>query len=404
MKLFYNLGVNMYTFAVRLASLWSPKAKKWVKGRKDVWEKLEKFNPSQMVYWFHCASLGEFEQGRPLMEAIKQNQNCQIVVTFFSPSGYEIRKNYEGADLVVYLPKDSSKNARRFIKCVQPKFVFFIKYEFWANYILTCKQEGIPVYSVAALFRKNQSFFTWYGGYMRKVLGAFNHIFVQNEHSQKLLSSIQIDSTVCGDTRYDRVMQNASKVQQYPKIEKYFGNEVFILGSIWSEDLDVVKSSLSNLTDQKVIIAPHEISDSFIRKIESEIKLDSVRYSQFVKDDFQGSPQLLIIDNIGMLMNLYQYGSIAYVGGAFKTGLHNILEPASFGLPVIFGNKFEKFPEAFSFIEAGIGFSVDDAASFENTFQKVKSLKEINGKVLSFMKENQGATEKILNKIIEEQS
>ncbi|MBD3638429.1 MAG: 3-deoxy-D-manno-octulosonic acid transferase [Crocinitomicaceae bacterium] len=396
MKFFYTLGVNFYTLGVRIASLWNPKARKWVDGRRDVWKKLEQFQPKKNIYWFHCASLGEFEQGRPIIEEIKSRQNCQIVITFFSPSGYEVRKGYREADLVVYLPKDSASNARRFIDVVQPDHVFFIKYEFWAHYIFECRARNIPVYSVSALFRRDQVFFTGYGGFMRKVLKEFTKIFVQNESSKALLNEIEIEAIVSGDTRYDRVMKNAEKVVQYEAIETFCrGGKVMICGSIWQEDLEVIKDKIGELEDWKVIIAPHEISPRFIEKIKRSINLKSICYSQI--DSFSDE-RLLIIDNIGMLMNLYQYGQIAFIGGAFRTGLHNILEPAAFGLPVIFGNKYSKFPEAYEFIENGIGFSVANKSQFSAVLDELMK-SDLKEKVNRFMHSHTGATEIVLNEL-----
>lgn len=393
MKLFYTIGVNLYTFGVHVASIWSSKAKKWVNGRKNVWNEISTFEAGDHVYWFHCASLGEFEQGRPLMEEIKAKEHCQIVVTFFSPSGYEVKKDYNGADLVVYLPKDSKKNASRFLGLINPTHVVFIKYEFWANYILECKNREIPIYSVAALFRKDQVFFTAYGGFMRKILKSFSRIFVQNTASQELLASIDIESEICGDPRYDRVMRNAASVESYDDIENFCkGKKVLICGSIWADDLRVIQNQLSILKDWKVIVAPHEISEQFVSKIETGIRLSSIRYSEMSNYDMQ---DLLIIDNVGMLMNVYQYGDMAFVGGGFKTGLHNILEPAAFGLPVIFGDQFEKFPEAFEFIEGGIGFSVENEDSFVRVFSEL-STTDFTQKVKEFMESRRGATEAIL--------
>lgn len=349
------------------------------------------------MVWFHCASLGEFEQGRPLMEEIKTNQKCQIVLTFFSPSGYEVRKNYAGADLVIYLPKDSRKNARRFLNAVQPSQVFFVKYEFWANYIFECGLRNIPIYSVAALFRKDQIFFRNYGGFMRSVLKAFTQIFVQNEASRDLLESIHIQSTVCGDTRYDRVMKNAEKVIKYPEVANFCDSKkVLVCGSIWDEDLEVIAGRINQLGDWKIIIAPHEISEKFISRIEGSIKRKSIRYSRI---DFLKDEAVLIIDNVGMLMNLYQYGDVAFVGGGYRTGLHNILEPAAFGLPVFFGNRVEKFPEAATFIENGIGFVVEDSKTFEQVFDEVQN-KVTREQVKAFMQSKRGATDVILKSLI----
>lgn len=397
MKIFYTLGVNLYTFAVSIAAIWVPKAKKLIRGRRAAWGQLSSFEPKSTVIWFHCASLGEFEQGRPLMERIKEEKDCQIVLTFFSPSGYEIRKDYDGVDLVVYLPKDSKRNARKFLNAIKPAHVFFIKYEFWANYILECNSRDIPIYSVAALFRKDQIFFKSYGGFMRKVLRSFSKVFVQNEESQEILKKIDVASTVCGDTRYDRVMKNAENVKKYPEVKQFCSNaQVLVCGSIWEEDLNVLQKKINDLSEWKIIIAPHEINERFLAKIESSIQKSSVRYSLM---DENSDEEVLIIDNVGMLMNLYQYGDIAFVGGGFRTGLHNILEPAAFGLPVFFGNKYDKFPEAYSFIENDIGFPVSNSEQFYFKLDQV--LNNVpKEKVKTFMKSQMGATDMILKEFI----
>jgi 3-deoxy-D-manno-octulosonic-acid transferase len=396
MKLFYTLGVNAYYFAVLMASMFNPKAKKWIRGRKEVWSNFAFFKPGEKVYWFHCASLGEFEQGRPIIEALKEKEQCQIVISFFSPSGYEIRQNYELADLVIYLPKDSRKNAKRLLEAIKPTTVFFIKYEFWANYILCCKERQIPIYLISALFRDEQVFFKSYGGFMREVLQSFTKIFVQNNDSNALLNGIGIPSVVAGDTRYDRVMANANKVVSYEDVDRFCGDsKVLICGSIWQEDLDVIKKKLNDINDWKIIIAPHEISEKFISQIQEVITRPTLRYSEI--ENFTDE-EVLIIDNIGMLMNLYQYGDLAFIGGAFRTGLHNILEPAAFGLPVLFGDKFDKFPEAFTFIENGIGFSVADKEDFKRVFDVVAN-QQLGEKVKSFMNSQKGATAKILEEI-----
>jgi 3-deoxy-D-manno-octulosonic-acid transferase len=417
MKFLYSIGVWLYTAAVNIAALWNPKAKKWVVGRRESLQKLENFSlrpfrlPSMTdtgkavepihppLYWFHCASLGEFEQGRPLIETLKTKSDCQIVVSFFSPSGYEIRKNYDLADLIFYLPVDSKKNAKKVFDYLNPTAVFFIKYEFWANYIFEAKSREIPFYSVSAVLRKNQIFFKWYGGYMRSVLNACTTIFVQNETSKNLLDSIKINSVLAGDTRYDRVMKNAEKAQRFPNIDSFTqGHKIFVCGSLWLPDLQTISAALQNLGDNwKIILTTHEIDEAHLKEAEgffSSQKL--IRYSKL--NDQNSDSKILLIDNVGMLMHLYGYADLAYVGGAFKTGLHNILEPASFGLPVIFGPRHEKFPEAKLFIENGIGFSVSDAIDFESVLKKLQS-ENLKEKVIAFMNSQKGATNLIINSL-----
>lgn len=400
MKLVYHLSIRAYAFAIRIAALWNPKAKKWIKGRRAVWDALSNWQPKEeKVYWFHCASLGEFEQGRPIIEELKNQESCTVVITFFSPSGYEIRKNYELADLVVYLPKETKHNVTRFLEIVRPTTVFFIKYEFWATYIEESKKLGAKIYSIAATFRKNQLFFKWYGGFMRKVLRNFDEIFTQDKHSSELLSTIGITTIIAGDTRYDRVLRNASNVSSIPLIEDFIGNsKVFVIGSSWREDDEVLKETLQQLSQAwKVIIAPHEIGETRILDLRQKFGKKTILYSELQagkKDDAEH----LIIDNIGMLMNIYQYADIAYVGGAFGKGLHNILEPAAFNTPVIFGANYQKFREASLFIEAGIGFSVKNSSECLQTFQHLSTV-DLSEKISQFMLAHQGATSCIMSEL-----
>ena len=417
MKFLYSIGVWLYTAAVNIAALWNPKAKRWVVGRRESLQKLEKFShrpfrlPSMTdtgkavepihppLYWFHCASLGEFEQGRPLIEALKARSDCQIAVSFFSPSGYEIRKNYELADLIFYLPVDSKKNAKKVFESLNPTAVFFIKYEFWANYIFEAKSREIPFYSISAVFRKNQIFFKWYGGYMRSVLKACTTIFVQNDTSKKLLDSIGINSVHAGDTRYDRVMKNAEKAQRFPLVDSFAkDHKIFVCGSLWLPDLQAISEGLNNLGDDwKIILTTHEIDEVHLKEAEHFFSAQKIiRYSKL--DDQNTDAKILMIDNVGMLMHLYGYADLAYVGGAFKTGLHNILEPASFGLPVVFGPHHEKFPEAKLFIENGIGFAISNANEFEFTLRKLQA-ENLKEKVLAFMNSQKGATNIIVNSV-----
>jgi 3-deoxy-D-manno-octulosonic-acid transferase len=428
MKLIYSFGVWLYSAAVHVASLWNAKAKKWVSGRRESFAVLENFsegkskkgkdkraletldsqtkslilNPLSSTYWFHCASLGEFEQGRPLMEALKAQENCQIAVSFFSPSGFEIRKNYELADVVFYLPVDSKKNAQKVFELLQPKAVFFIKYEFWANYILESQKRKIPFYSVAAVFRKNQIFFRWYGSYMRQILKACTQIFVQHNSSQKLLKEIGIESIVSGDTRYDRVMKNAEKARRFELIDVFVNSKkVFVCGSLWRPDLEAVSEGLKNLGNEwKIILTTHEIDETHLTEAESFFSGKKiVRYSKLSAQN--SDAEILLIDNVGMLMHVYGYANMAYVGGAFKTGLHNILEPASFGLPVIFGPHHKKFPEAPLFIDNGIGFSISSAAEFKLVLENLQT-KNLKDEVLNFMNSQRGATDLILKTVLKQ--
>ena len=398
MKFLYSLGIRSYSFLICIASLWNPKAKLWMEGRKSVWKQLDQWESNgKPAYWFHCASLGEFEQGRPLMEALKEKESCQLIVTFFSPSGYEIRKNYELADLVVYLPRENRKNVKRFLTVLNPSKVFFVKYEFWATYLFEAKKLGAAVYSVSAVFRADQIFFKPFGGFMRKVLKTFDHVFVQDKKSEDLLAKIGIEATLAGDTRYDRVMANAEKVRPYPEIEKFInGKKVLVVGSSWAQDDQVIKECLNDPDfEWKVIMAPHEIGEDRIKTIEATFEKRAIRYSNITSNE---EAQILIIDNIGMLMNVYQYADIAYVGGAFGKGLHNILEPACFGVPVIFGDRFEKFTEAFDFIAHDVGYSVSTSTDFIKIFNELVG-GDPSKRVIVFMKGRLGATAAILDLI-----
>ena len=389
---FYNLGIRLYIIAVSIASVFNPKAKKWVTGRKNFFKKLPKIEKS--VTWFHCASLGEFEQGRPIIEEYrKRYPNEYILLTFFSPSGYEVMKNYPVANEVQYLPADTPKNARKFIGHYQPKEIYFIKYEFWLNYINEAKKAGASIYSISVIFRENQRFFNWYGSAFKSALQKFDHFFVQDDKSVELLKTINIiKSTVAGDTRYDRVFENASTVKPLHKIEDWLnGEKAFVIGSSWEADETILAHLLNENIKAKVILAPHEIRENHIRYIENTFyNLKKQRYTK--TDEIQKDTQLLIIDCIGILSSAYQYGEIAYVGGAFGSGLHNILEPAIFGLPVIFGPKHLRFPEAQLFIDNGIGFSVKSDIELLNKYQHIQSnLKELQSKTKYFTENQRGA-------------
>lgn len=398
---FYNLGIWLYTFVVNIASLFNPKAKKWVAGRKNFFKNLPKIEKA--VVWFHCASLGEFEQGRPIIEEWrKRYPNSYILVTFFSPSGYEVMKNYSVADEVQYLPVDTAKNAKKFIAHYQPEVIFFIKYEFWLNYINEAKKTGASIYSISAIFRENQRFFKWYGSAFKSALQKFDYFFVQDDKSVELLKSINITkTTIAGDTRYDRVFENASSAKKISKIESWLaGEKAFIIGSSWEADEKILTPLLNENIKGKVILAPHEIKENHLKYIESAFfSLKKQRYTK--TEEIQPETQLLIIDCIGILSSVYQYGQTAYVGGAFGSGLHNILEPSIFGLPVIFGPKHEKFPEAQLFIDNGIGFSVNSDTELLSKYQHIHSnLNELQSKTKSFTESQRGAKEIIFKTLV----
>ena len=405
MHFFYNLGIIGYGIFLRIAALFNPKAKKWVIGRTN-WRKnvTDNYVSSSTCIWFHCASLGEFEQGRPLIEKIKKlNPNQKIVLTFFSPSGYEIRKNYELVDLVSYLPLDTPKNARDFIRLINPSQAYFIKYEFWANYLFELQTKEIPVYCVSGLFRKEQRFFKKNNHFFKQVLHTFSHFFVQNESSAKLLSDIGLTNvTISGDTRYDRVIENATRTQPHPILERFKSTEIVcVIGSSWSIDESLIMPLINNgLLNNRIVIAPHETNSAHITQLEKLLTTKSIKLSECTITTNFDDIRVLIIDSIGLLANAYQYGDYAYVGGAFGKGLHNILEPAVFGLPVIFGPHHQKFPEAQQFIDAGIGFSITSSELFlAKRAYILDHLEELTKKTKSFIHSQSGASTIILNHI-----
>jgi len=405
---FYQIFIHLFSFSIRIASLFNKKAGLLVKGRRNIFVNLKsKISDQQRVVWFHCASLGEFEQVRPLMERFRNKDlGYKILVTFFSPSGYEIRKNFEGADFIFYLPMDTKLNVQGFLDIVNPSHVFFVKYDFWYNYLNELHVRKIPTYLVSANFRQEQ-FNGLYGKYLRKVLAFFSHIFVQNESSEKLLLEKTINHvTVSGDLRYDKVAQTALKPKKMSLVEHFKTNDrIMIAGSTWIKDEEIIASCQLPTANWKLIIAPHEISEDHIQKIESMFK-DSLRYSVVSKEpvstalDKLQEAKVLIIDNIGMLSNLYQYADIAYIGGGFGSGIHNILEAVAFGVPVIFGPNHHKFPEANEIIEQGGGFCIADANDLKKAMELLlsdeKILKMASMTCRNFVGQRKGVTEKIL--------
>lgn len=403
MRWIYRTGIFLYGIAIKIAALKSTKAQNWVKGRVDqlhIFDSVE-YNNDDWV-WFHCASLGEFEQGRPVMEELrKKAPHYKILLTFFSPSGFEVRKAYTGADLVLYLPLDTESNVEKFLKTFQPKLAVFVKYEFWFGYLHALKEKNIPTLLISARFRSDQVFFKFYGGWFRKHLDCFTEIHVQDEDSAKLLKSIDYKRfIVSGDSRYDRVYSNAQSPQSLPLIENWIqGRKVLIAGSTWPEDDSVIFPWHSEYW--ALIVAPHEISEHRIRAIESSCGTTSIRYSELMK-----APQkshVLILDNVGMLLSVYALGNLAYVGGGFGKGLHNILEPAACGLPVLFGPKHAKFLEADDLIEHQGAQSISNHREFQTAFIKFgePEVNEVKKDLCSeFVKDRTGATEMIMKSIM----
>lgn len=406
MALLYELGMQFFSGALHLASLFNAKARKWVAGRRGWRERYAAgFQKKNKVLWVHAASLGEFEQGRPLIEGFREKHpGWQIVLTFFSPSGYEIRKNYPQADFVCYLPADTRRNARDFLAIIQPDAAIFVKYEFWANYLLALKKRSAPTLLVSALFRENQPFFRWYGAFWRRMLACFQHFFVQNRHSEQLLQSIGFQNiTVAGDTRVDRVLALAATAPENERVAAFArrgaGEKILIAGSSWEADEAIFLPALAapECRHFKSIIAPHEPSDRQVNRLVSAMP-DSIRYSQATPENLPAA-RTLLIDNIGMLNTLYRYGDIAYIGGGFGTGIHNTLEPAAYGLPIIFGPNYQKFEEARQLVARGGAFSIRNTAELIEALRRLdepETYRRASEQVQAFLLESRGATETIL--------
>lgn len=409
MTILYLLGIRIFQILVLLASPFNSKAKLWLKGRKTIFKSLKQnVDSNEKIYWIHCASLGEFEQGRPLIEALKNAYpQYKILLTFYSPSGYEIRKNYEHADYVYYLPLDTPLNAKHFVEMVKPQAVFFVKYEFWYFFLREINKRNIPLYLVSGIFRKNQRFFKPNGIKSRKMLKWFTHFFVQNEESKELLQSINITNvSVAGDTRFDRVYDITQKAKSLPLIESFTKDEiVLIAGSSWKADEELLLKYFNESTHQfKLIIAPHEIHKENITRIEKTIS-DSkkiLKFSEANKTNIHKA-DVLIIDSIGILSSVYKYGNIAYIGGGFGKGIHNILEAATFGLPILFGPNYLKFKEAIELIKLKGAFTIknyDELKSKLDSFLSNQERIKESGKISSkYVEQNRGATAHILNAI-----
>ncbi len=403
MQIVYSISVLFYGFIIRLASLFSVKARLWVKGRKNFFSQFSFTNPEKSkIIWFHASSLGEFEQGRPVIEAYRSlNPQHKIVLTFFSPSGYEIRKNYANADYICYLPLDTPRNACRFIDRIQPSAVFFIKYDFWYHYINTISKRKIPLYLISAVFRENQIFFKPWGRWYASLLRKFDHIFVQNENSALLLKTLHLNNvTVTGDTRFDRVHAIAMQQTENELIKKFAGNHFVIVGgSTWPADEALLFQFLQTTQHPvRLMIAPHEIDENHIAAIEKLAGNNCRRYTQGNIDD---DTRVLIIDTMGMLASLYRYGKIAYIGGGFGKGIHNILEAATYGLPVVFGPNYHKFNEATGLISLGGAFSIKTQHELISILNKMIEqpafLKHTSDLCSQFVKNNLGATQRIFS-------
>lgn len=409
MLLFYNLFIRLYYIAIRLAAIWNKKAAQWIEGRKNVFEELSnKISPADKIIWVHCSSAGEFEQGKPVIEALKQTYPAyKILVSFFSPSGYRVATKYQHADYITFLPLDTKSNAKRFLKIVHPRLIVFVKYEFWYHHLALAAFQHIPILLISATFRKDQIFFKSYGRFFRQMLFLFRHIFVQDEESLQLLQERGITHcSISGDTRFDRVRSIASKFSPIPMIENFLqGCQSIVAGSTWKDDEELLKAIELN-GRKKMVIAPHEIDEKHLAET-STIFPEAVRFSAFKEVAAETtSTEIIIIDNVGMLSRLYQYATITYVGGGFtKDGIHNILEAAVWGKPVIFGPNYKKYREASELIEAGGGFSVSNSEELkklaEKLFTNEQYLQAISEKAKNYVAVNTGATERILQTIYE---
>ena len=404
MNFLYNILIFKATLLLQILSIFSKKLKLFFDGRKQTFSKIDVLKDENVI-WFHAASLGEFEQARPIIEELKKNCNqYKILVTFFSPSGYEIRKNYNLADVICYLPLDSRSNARKFVEIVNPKFAIFVKYEFWPNLLNELKLNEIPTILVSGILREKQIFFKYYGGFMRESLKAFNHFFVQDRNSKGLLSSINLENvTIAGDTRFDRVSKILEQDNSLDFITEFKNNQhTIVAGSTWQEDEELLVNYINNEAseEEKFIIAPHNIKPEAILALQKSINKKTILYSAKA-DENLSEYTVFIIDTIGILTKIYAAADVAYVGGGLKTGLHNILEPATFGIPVVIGNNYDKFKEAVDLVNLKGCISICNQEEFSSILMKLKSdenYRKLTGSInQKYIQENLGATKIIMN-------
>ncbi len=416
MQIIYSLVIRCYYLAINLAGFFgNSKAKLWIKGRsslyKNLEQKLSEFEGKER-FWFHCASLGEFEQGRALIEKVrKEFPEAFILLTFFSPSGYEIRKNYQEVNFVSYLPLDTNKNARRFIKLLQPSKTVFIKYEFWYNFIIQINKTGKPIYIASAIFRPQQAFFKWYGSFFRKLLQKISHIFLQDKNSMRLLSEIGITNcSISGDTRFDRVYKVATESKPLQRIEEFTeNNKVIVAGSTWPDDEEILLKMFHALDQNnlKLILVPHEVSSHRIQQLKNKIINQANPKSVTLYSDktMNKNSAIMIVDIIGILSSAYKYATLTWVGGGFNNGIHNILEPAAHGKPIFFGPEFQKFKEAHELIASQSAFSVKDFIDGKRLMKKLLTdvdYLELTGKSAAYyVQQNTGATERIFRQVFQ---
>jgi len=411
MRFIYKIGIRLYFLLILLVAPFNIKARRWLRGRQGIWKKIRaNIKPGDNVVWVHCASLGEFEQGRPIIEEIRKTMpEKKILLTFFSPSGYELRKNYEGAHCVTYMPLDTRFNAWLFMNLVKPEIAFFIKYDYWYYFLRTLKKKNIPAYIVAAKFRRDQVFFKWYGAWYRSVLKFFTVLYVQNEESRRLLNVIGIKNVeVTGDTRFDRVYTISQRSVEYPWIEPFArGKKVIIAGSTWEKDEQLLINYLNNSgPDIRFIFAPHEISEKKLIRLIELIEHPTVRFTDNDKSSYLNA-KVLIVDTIGHLSSLYRYGNIAYIGGGFGRGIHNTLEAATYGLPVVFGPNYHKFREAVEMIERKAAFTINNYEDLKSVMDQLTTdenfLAGCSRLAKSYIESNLGATRLIIDRAMKVQ-
>ena len=405
--LLYNICILLYAQIVKIVALWDKKAKQWVEGRKGIFERMARsIDKSDKILWLHVASLGEFEQGRPIIEQVrKEHPEYKILLTFFSPSGYEIRKNYEGADYIFYLPIDTPRNVKRFLDIAHPEIVIFVKYEFWLNYLYELKARNIRTFVISAIFRQDSVFFKWYGSRWRQALDSYEQIFVQNEESKELLNKIGFDNIIiAGDTRFDRVAAIAQAAKKIDIIEQFKADSrLFVAGSTWGPDEDILQDLINDNPQIKFIIAPHEMNEARINKIIEATKGGAIRYTQCNAQTSFDNIQVLILDTVGILSSVYGYASWSYIGGGFGVGIHNTLEAATFALPIAFGPNYHKFKEARDMVALGVATKVENAKDLQKWFTPLRdndeALMKVSVAAKDYTTKNQGATS-LITKIV----
>lgn len=405
MHLLYNFGIRLYHFLVWIVSFRNPKAKKWLVGRRNLFTRIsQQILPGEPLLWFHASSVGEFEQARPVIEGVKRNfPGYKILLTFFSPSGYELRKDYPLADYVFYLPSDTPANAARFLDLVKPEKVFFVKYEFWFNYLTELKKRGIPTYIFSAIFRPSQFFFKPWGKWFLKALKAYTHIFVQNQSSFDILKKFEFDNvSISGDTRLDRVAQIALASAELPNLEEFCnGHQVIVAGSTWPEDEAIFLNYVNNCPHKvKFVVAPHEVNEKSLERIANQLKRPFLYYSANNLPEQLKAAEVLVVDGYGYLVSVYRYAKIAYIGGGFTSGIHSILEPAVYGMPVVFGPDYHKFHEATEMIKLGAAHPISNFDElkflFDSYLTNPEKLANESQSASQYVESNRGATEQIV--------